>query len=1290
MSNQPSPLKLLSLDGGGVRGLASLIIIKYLMKRVNPDNPPKPCEYFDLIGGTSTGGIIAIMLGRLQMDVQFCIDKYCELSAAIFEPRRSHLSLLRRSVDKWDLKGKYRSEALEKLIRDVVEERLGDSQAKMFDPESSCKVFVCTFTKSLNTPVLIRSYKTVDDVDTQALLDCKIWEAARATSAAATFFDPITIGRQTFVDGATGNNNPIRQVLDEAKLIWPGAVSLGRIQCIVSVGTGVPSLEDFGDNLKELVATLKRIATDTEEIERRFYRDHKDLGLGNKYFRFNVDRGLSDVALGAFEHIDTIETAAENYLRNDRVKESVEMLVSSKASMFCVVSREEKERYLKWLYPVDTLRLFNDARSRKKVESEWFLREPLESWMQETCSALWLVGKPGAGKTVLSASVIDLLQKKPDFKVLYFFFSFGDNNTQSVVHFKQSLLSQLVRRTVHEVKDHHGSWRVPIAFQRLFNDYQPSRDPPIERVEEAFWELLDESPETFIVVDALDECLDPESRQSVLRFLKQFQTYSHGRNHVMVTSRWLDDIDRAMQSAKVVRIKSGHVDQVIESYLDLWLTSSAPDWWEKDLKMHVTQKILKRAKGVFRWAALQLLNLKRCARALDVEKALEELPRDLEQTYKDMFDRIYHNHYQPVVEIAEIAVFRNTRDLEHETTLFNPRERFPNIHNIRSILSGLITISGVDDGSTSIGGDDGKVTFSHFTVLEYLKGPGTALHAFHVDKTEAHRFIMESSLSYLRYYENVCSLEASSENHPYSASDTTISGASSSNSLDLGIDLIAQSSIQFYTNDPDDYTRYKPFPLLFYTMKHWWKHCLAFRRSGGKQEEIKRMLITGHMGPIFQLSIETGLTESADNQIDDVSQLQSLCELHISSFEMSKAPRNFKFDWDAAYPLHEAVKTEDWHIVKIVLDAGTAIDREDGSFRARQSDCDYIDTMTAMRQLISGPMTDINDENGMRHLRHLASPLENIDALSALYCSKAQIKNLGWTPLHWAIEGEDRSIAIKLIEHGANILCASYLGLTPLVLAIMTGQENVVEAMIKQNNESCIAWRDVHWGDRSAFHWGAIHWAAIHWAAFYSNEAIVTMLLDAGAQISEKDDTALSLMSLVAIGASAYMKAIIDIGYPVWPRMRTINLIEKVCGGAASVIILLISHEAVMRRCNDQPLHFATRYGQLEQLLENSVELTIENKDDWSLLARIVRRGFRPVVKALVPRRAEVDTVNEGNASLATANQHREIMELLLRMGADTSLRETREEKTASENARDAKYRELERLILEMEIMGWE
>ena len=63
--------RLLSLDGGGVRGLSSLLILREIMEEIqrksDAEDTPLPCQYFDLIGGTSTGGWIAIMLGRLRM-----------------------------------------------------------------------------------------------------------------------------------------------------------------------------------------------------------------------------------------------------------------------------------------------------------------------------------------------------------------------------------------------------------------------------------------------------------------------------------------------------------------------------------------------------------------------------------------------------------------------------------------------------------------------------------------------------------------------------------------------------------------------------------------------------------------------------------------------------------------------------------------------------------------------------------------------------------------------------------------------------------------------------------------------------------------------------------------------------------------------------------------------------------------------------------------------------------------------------------------------------------------------
>ena len=71
------PLRILALDGGGVRGLSEVLILKFLMLRLRYEEQnktkqrlpdiPSPWKYFDLICGTSTGGLLALMLGRLRL-----------------------------------------------------------------------------------------------------------------------------------------------------------------------------------------------------------------------------------------------------------------------------------------------------------------------------------------------------------------------------------------------------------------------------------------------------------------------------------------------------------------------------------------------------------------------------------------------------------------------------------------------------------------------------------------------------------------------------------------------------------------------------------------------------------------------------------------------------------------------------------------------------------------------------------------------------------------------------------------------------------------------------------------------------------------------------------------------------------------------------------------------------------------------------------------------------------------------------------------------------------------------
>jgi patatin-like phospholipase/acyl hydrolase len=83
---------LLSLDGGGVKGISSLLILQKIMDRVKEienrelDRERLPKDYFDLAGGTSTGGLAVLMLFRLGMSTSSCIRQYRELSAKVFAP----------------------------------------------------------------------------------------------------------------------------------------------------------------------------------------------------------------------------------------------------------------------------------------------------------------------------------------------------------------------------------------------------------------------------------------------------------------------------------------------------------------------------------------------------------------------------------------------------------------------------------------------------------------------------------------------------------------------------------------------------------------------------------------------------------------------------------------------------------------------------------------------------------------------------------------------------------------------------------------------------------------------------------------------------------------------------------------------------------------------------------------------------------------------------------------------------------------------------------------------------
>jgi hypothetical protein len=318
--------RILALDGGGVRGLSSLLILRELMGRVALSRSEKtilPCDYFDLIIGTGTGGISALLLGRMRMSVDEAIVEYIHIAKAAFKPKPPTICQtidLRRAL----LDGA----VLEKVVREVVEKVLGDHDARLASdlPHalSQCQTAVLAITPdSADSPAYVfRSYTA----GTRPACTFTIPEVACATASTAGLFPPVRLGNppMRFIDaGTAGYSNPAEVGLREAEDLWPGQ----EIDCLVSLGTGQQKIVSVGRNGAKIAEASKAIVGDCEKVHNQVQGDLHE----SQYFRFNVARGLDAVDIMEWSEawIGFLTGVTESYMRWRDVDNKLNTCVSA-------------------------------------------------------------------------------------------------------------------------------------------------------------------------------------------------------------------------------------------------------------------------------------------------------------------------------------------------------------------------------------------------------------------------------------------------------------------------------------------------------------------------------------------------------------------------------------------------------------------------------------------------------------------------------------------------------------------------------------------------------------------------------------------------------------------------------------------------------------------------------------------------------------------------------------------------------------------------------------------------
>ncbi|ESO82545.1 hypothetical protein LOTGIDRAFT_223198 [Lottia gigantea] len=302
-------IRILSIDGGGTRGLIPLEIIRQL-QALCPDG--NILDKFDYICGVSTGALVAGLIFLEKKSVDVAESLYKEFSIQTFSRNR-----IAGARDLFWNHSWYETKVWEEILKNQI----GNKCFIEYSRDPNCPKFSAISTLMNVTKLrnfLFRNYNLPPGVYSNypGSANNKIWEGIRASSAAPMYFQHFELGDYIHNDGGLLTNNPTFVAIDESKLLWPDE----QIQCVISLGTGryEPNYEFSPKiSLTEKAYKVLESATDTEAV----HRQCQTLLPPQTYFRFNPymseDLQLNEIRP---EKIDIMEKDAKMYLRKNRKK----------------------------------------------------------------------------------------------------------------------------------------------------------------------------------------------------------------------------------------------------------------------------------------------------------------------------------------------------------------------------------------------------------------------------------------------------------------------------------------------------------------------------------------------------------------------------------------------------------------------------------------------------------------------------------------------------------------------------------------------------------------------------------------------------------------------------------------------------------------------------------------------------------------------------------------------------------------------------------------------------------
>ncbi|KAL6887030.1 ankyrin repeat-containing domain protein [Trichoderma evansii] len=445
-------------------------------------------------------------------------------------------------------------------------------------------------------------------------------------------------------------------------------------------------------------------------------------------------------------------------------------ITASRKAAEKAMTRKERTDLLDWLCSSDPSSIYNTARDRHESgTNEWLVKDKeFKIWETSPGSLLWLHGKVGSGKSVLSSSVVHYLKHQydpsPSTALAYFYFSFSDIEKQKV----DAMLASLIKQICSRRSD------TPQLIEK-FRDYKTKGErPDNEALEAALVATTPGFSAVCIIIDGLDECpLFNNEREKLLKSLQHILLNDDLKNlHIFLTSRKEPDIDLKIRGllSSPSRLENdllAHqetINEDIRLYIGLTLATDDFKSWPADIKEEAKQPLTEKADCMFQYVRFQFQMLQNLSSVAEIREALQNLPIGLDATYDRIFKSIDIKFQIQVInslkwlafskrllspeELSEIFIIYQDKHV-----VFDENARLFSSSDLLKYFSSLIIIQ-----KSSSGGIDEKEKYTvrlvHLSFQKYLTSHRigeSSVSAFSFTRVDAHIHITRSCLAYLTH-----------------------------------------------------------------------------------------------------------------------------------------------------------------------------------------------------------------------------------------------------------------------------------------------------------------------------------------------------------------------------------------------------------------------------------------------------------------------------------------------------------------------------------------------------------